>query len=82
MSLVAGRVYSLFYKCVLLIPLGEREVDRGSPQSPVDEWYKGLLSESDAKIMEHSGKMVLLFEILKMAEALNDKVYVFFVFLP
>ncbi len=26
--------------------------------------------------MEHSGKMVLLFEVLRMAEDLDDKVYV------
>ncbi|XP_068186981.1 transcriptional regulator ATRX-like isoform X4 [Antennarius striatus] len=40
-------------------------------------WFKNLLSEEDAKILEHSGKMVLLFEILKMAEELGDKVLVF-----
>uniref|UniRef100_A0A3B4UQ36 DNA helicase n=1 Tax=Seriola dumerili TaxID=41447 RepID=A0A3B4UQ36_SERDU len=40
-------------------------------------WYKSLLSEVDAKILEHSGKMVLLFEILRMAEDLGDKVLVF-----
>lgn len=43
-----------------------------------DGWYKSMLSEEDASIMEHSGKMVLLFEILRMAEELNDKVYVSF----
>uniref|UniRef100_A0A3Q2SQ53 DNA helicase n=1 Tax=Fundulus heteroclitus TaxID=8078 RepID=A0A3Q2SQ53_FUNHE len=46
-------------------------------QSPKQPWYKHLLSESDAKIMEHSGKMVLLFEILQMAEDLDEKVLVF-----
>uniref|UniRef100_UPI0037E772B1 transcriptional regulator ATRX-like n=1 Tax=Semicossyphus pulcher TaxID=241346 RepID=UPI0037E772B1 len=40
-------------------------------------WFKHLVSEQDAKIMEHSGKMVLLFEILRMAEDLGDKVLVF-----
>ncbi|XP_070699395.1 transcriptional regulator ATRX-like [Pempheris klunzingeri] len=40
-------------------------------------WFKNMLSERDAKIMEHSGKMVLLFEILRMAEDLGDKVLVF-----
>ncbi|KAM8965009.1 transcriptional regulator ATRX-like [Sarcophilus harrisii] len=44
--------------------------------SPPD-WYKDFISDSDAKILEHSGKMVLLFEILKMAEELGDKVLVF-----
>ncbi|XP_019719517.1 transcriptional regulator ATRX-like [Hippocampus comes] len=40
-------------------------------------WFKNMLSQHDAKILEHSGKLVLLFEILRMAEALNDKVLVF-----
>uniref|UniRef100_A0AAX7VTY5 DNA helicase n=1 Tax=Astatotilapia calliptera TaxID=8154 RepID=A0AAX7VTY5_ASTCA len=47
------------------------------PPSPDERWYKDLLSERDAKILEHSGKMVLLFEILRMAEELEDKVIVF-----
>ncbi|XP_049895031.1 transcriptional regulator ATRX-like [Epinephelus moara] len=42
-----------------------------------EDWFKNLLSEEDAKILEHSGKMVLLFEILRMAEDLEDKVLVF-----
>jgi len=37
-------------------------------------WYRGLLHPGDATIMQHSGKMVLLFEILRMAEELEDKV--------
>ncbi|KAL3042493.1 hypothetical protein OYC64_020427 [Pagothenia borchgrevinki] len=40
-------------------------------------WFKGMVTEEDAKIMELSGKMVLLFEILRMAEDLGDKVLVF-----
>lgn len=36
------------------------------------------MTEADAKLMEHSGKMVLLFKILRMAEELDEKVYVFF----
>ncbi|KAM6983495.1 transcriptional regulator ATRX-like [Tautogolabrus adspersus] len=40
-------------------------------------WFRSLLSEQDVKIMEHSGKMLLLFEILRMAEDLEDKVLVF-----
>lgn len=38
-------------------------------------WFKSYLTEADKKVMEHSGKMVLLFQILKMAEELDDKVY-------
>ncbi|XP_068572457.1 transcriptional regulator ATRX-like isoform X2 [Cebidichthys violaceus] len=41
------------------------------------DWFKNLVSEEDAKIMEHSGKMVLLFQILRMAEEVDDKVLVF-----
>ncbi|XP_061156285.1 transcriptional regulator ATRX-like isoform X2 [Syngnathus typhle] len=40
-------------------------------------WFKNMLSQNDAEILEHSGKLVLLFEILKMSEALNDKVLLF-----
>lgn len=32
------------------------------------------MTEADAEILEHSGKMVLLFEILRMAEEVGDKV--------
>ncbi|TKS83503.1 Transcriptional regulator ATRX [Collichthys lucidus] len=42
-----------------------------------EDWFKDQLSDQDAKILEHSGKLVLLLEILKMAEDLNDKVLVF-----
>lgn len=48
------------------------------PEVPGEGWYKDMLCEGDAKILEHSGKMVLLFEILRMAEELGDKVYVCF----
>lgn len=47
------------------------------PDSPSVDWFKDLLSDTDASILEHSGKMVLLFEILRMAEELGDKVLVF-----
>ncbi|XP_053703728.1 transcriptional regulator ATRX-like isoform X3 [Synchiropus splendidus] len=40
-------------------------------------WFKHLLSSTDAQVLEHSGKMVLLFKVLKMAEDINDKVLVF-----
>lgn len=43
------------------------------PDSPAADWYKSMLSDSDATILGHSGKMVLLFEILRMAEELDDK---------
>ncbi|KAJ3588825.1 hypothetical protein NHX12_009679 [Muraenolepis orangiensis] len=48
------------------------------PGSPSTEgWYRHLLAPGDASVLEHSGKMVLLFEILRMAEELGDKVLVF-----
>ncbi|KAM7397771.1 hypothetical protein PAMA_005884 [Pampus argenteus] len=47
------------------------------PQTAGDSWFKNLLSQKDATVLEHSAKMVLLFEILKMAEAVEDKVLVF-----
>ncbi|XP_077401989.1 transcriptional regulator ATRX-like [Vanacampus margaritifer] len=45
--------------------------------SKVPCWFKSMLSQHDADILEHSGKLMLLLEILRMAEALNDKVLVF-----
>ncbi|KAG7223296.1 hypothetical protein INR49_015652 [Caranx melampygus] len=57
---------------------GENTAISSKAQGTADDgWYKSMLSEEDASIMEHSGKMVLLFEILRMAEELNDKVLVF-----
>lgn len=41
-------------------------------------WFRNLLTEADGKIMEHSGKMVLLFKILRLAVELKEKVYVSF----
>lgn len=63
---------------LLFLFVGEKTASSSQSQSPTQPWYKQMLSESDAKIMEHSGKMVLLFEILRMAEDLDDKVYVSF----
>ncbi|XP_067327785.1 transcriptional regulator ATRX [Anolis sagrei] len=48
-----------------------------NPGSPAPDWYKDFVTEADAEVLEHSGKMVLLFEILRMAEELGDKVLVF-----
>nr|XP_020836425.1 transcriptional regulator ATRX-like [Phascolarctos cinereus] len=48
-----------------------------NPGGTSPRWYKDFITDSDAKVLEHSGKMVLLFEILKMAEELGDKVLVF-----
>ncbi|XP_028323340.1 transcriptional regulator ATRX-like isoform X2 [Gouania willdenowi] len=53
---------------------GEKETPARSPD---ESWFKSMLTESDATTVEHSGKMVLLFEILRMAEDAGDKVLVF-----
>ncbi|KAI2657276.1 Transcriptional regulator ATRX [Labeo rohita] len=47
------------------------------PGSPSPDWYKEFVTEPDSEVLEHSGKMVLLFEILRMAEEVEDKVLVF-----
>ncbi|XP_032389041.1 transcriptional regulator ATRX isoform X2 [Etheostoma spectabile] len=57
--------------------VGQKATISSKSQSLDEGWFKNLLTEEDAKILEHSGKMVLLFEILRMAEDLNDKVLVF-----
>ncbi|KAM3869276.1 transcriptional regulator ATRX-like [Diretmus argenteus] len=61
------------------LPAAEAEKASTSsrPDSTAEDWYKNLLSEGDANILDHSNKMVLLFEILRMAEDLEDKVLVF-----
>ncbi|KAK2849279.1 hypothetical protein Q5P01_009113 [Channa striata] len=47
------------------------------PGSPTADWHKEFVTEADAEILEHSGKMVILFEILRMAEEVDEKVLVF-----
>ncbi|XP_060783490.1 transcriptional regulator ATRX isoform X2 [Neoarius graeffei] len=58
-------------------PVEEVRPSNSAPGSPSPDWYKEFVSESDAEVLEHSGKMVLLFEILRMAEDVEDKVLVF-----
>lgn len=45
-----------------------------TPGSHTPDWHKGFVTEADAEILEHSGKITLLFEILRMAEEAEDKV--------
>ncbi|KAM9788539.1 LOW QUALITY PROTEIN: transcriptional regulator ATRX-like [Neosynchiropus ocellatus] len=52
-------------------------VSRSSTPQLDKDWFKRLLTSDDARVLEHSGKMVLLFKVLKMAEDINDKVLVF-----
>ncbi|XP_036435918.1 transcriptional regulator ATRX-like isoform X1 [Colossoma macropomum] len=54
----------------------EEEVPSMFSGPPVG-WYREFVSDADAAILEHSGKLVLLMEILHLAEQLQNKVLVF-----
>ncbi|KAM7417838.1 hypothetical protein PAMA_017471 [Pampus argenteus] len=58
-------------------PVEEPQPTGSAPGSPTHDWHKEFVAEADAEILEHSGKMVLLFEILRMAEEVEEKVLVF-----
>ncbi|KAF4105299.1 hypothetical protein G5714_014630 [Onychostoma macrolepis] len=58
-------------------PVEEVRVSNSSPGSVLPDWYKEFVTEPDSEVLEHSGKMVLLFEILRMAEEVEEKVLVF-----
>lgn len=45
-----------------------------SPGSPTADWHREFVTEADAEILEHSGKIMILFEVLRMAEEVDDKV--------
>ncbi|XP_013890149.1 transcriptional regulator ATRX [Austrofundulus limnaeus] len=54
------------------------EPQDSTPASPRSaDWHKEFVADADAEILEHSGKMMLLFEVLRMAEEVEDKVLVF-----
>ncbi|XP_041807750.1 transcriptional regulator ATRX-like isoform X2 [Chelmon rostratus] len=75
----AAAVVELSKAATAALPEVEGETGAASwrPQGLDEDWFKNLLSDGDSRILEHSGKMVLLFEILRMAEDLKDKVLVF-----
>uniref|UniRef100_A0A8D2ZVT7 DNA helicase n=1 Tax=Scophthalmus maximus TaxID=52904 RepID=A0A8D2ZVT7_SCOMX len=58
-------------------PVEEPRPSGSAPGSPTADWHREFVVEADAEILEHSGKMTLLFEILRMAEEVEDKVLVF-----
>ncbi|KAM4586706.1 transcriptional regulator ATRX [Fundulus diaphanus] len=59
-------------------PVEETWAASSAPGSPCSaDWYKEFVTEADAEVLEHSGKITLLFEILRMAEEVEDKVLVF-----
>ena len=51
------------------------DLDPG-PQAVSDEWWAEYVKEEDQNKMEHSGKLILLFDILRMCEEIGDKVWV------
>ncbi|XP_061901833.1 transcriptional regulator ATRX isoform X1 [Entelurus aequoreus] len=55
----------------------ERQPSGSAPGSPTADWHKEFVTEADAEILAHSGKLMVLFEILRMAEEVDDKVLVF-----
>lgn len=63
----------------VFVSLPARDSAPASPRSA--DWHKEFVTEADAEILEHSGKMMLLFEVLRMAEEVEDKVYVFLFFM-
>uniref|UniRef100_A0A8D0A6A5 DNA helicase n=1 Tax=Sander lucioperca TaxID=283035 RepID=A0A8D0A6A5_SANLU len=58
-------------------PVEEARPTSSAPGSPNPDWHRDFVTDADAEILEHSGKMLLLFEILRMAEEVDEKVLVF-----
>ncbi|XP_051513971.1 transcriptional regulator ATRX-like isoform X1 [Myxocyprinus asiaticus] len=54
-----------------------RPTSSSGPGSPPPDWYKEFVTEADSEVLEHSAKILLLFEVLRMAEAVEEKVLVF-----
>ncbi|XP_069027436.1 transcriptional regulator ATRX [Embiotoca jacksoni] len=55
----------------------EPRASSSAPGSPGADWHRDFVTDADAEILEHSSKIMLLFEILRMAEEIDDKVLVF-----
>lgn len=58
-------------------PVEEAPTPGSENSAPSPDWHKEFVKDTDSEILGHSGKMVLLFEILRMAEEVDDKVLVF-----
>ena len=59
---------------LLYVSMTESEKKSGEDDPVSSEWWAEHLSEGDKYNLEVSGKMVLLYEILKMSENIGDKV--------
>jgi len=55
---------------------GESSNDDVMARHHVDQWWTKLIKEEDRTCLEHSGKLVLLFDVLTLAQELGDKVSV------
>ncbi|KAG7517217.1 transcriptional regulator ATRX [Solea senegalensis] len=58
-------------------PVEEPRTTSSAPGSPCADWHRDFVTDADAEILEHSGKISLLFEIMRMAEEVEEKVLVF-----
>lgn len=59
--------------CEEIVYTGESDEDVG-PQPVSSEWWAEYVKPEDEEKIELSGKLVLLFEILRMSEEIGDKV--------
>ncbi|XP_052283753.1 transcriptional regulator ATRX-like [Dreissena polymorpha] len=57
--------------------MDEADMGYGGPKELTSEWWAEFVKEEDKYKLELSGKLKLLFEILKMSEDIGDKVLVF-----
>lgn len=70
--------FSMFGECTCTLSswywfTGDTEEDPG-PQPVSMEWWAEFVKPEDEEKIELSGKLVLLFEILRMSEEIGDKV--------
>ena len=63
--------------CWLCVSGGADSSDDVAARRHVDQWWNNMLTEDDRTCLELSGKLVLLFNILALAQQMGDKVSVF-----
>ena len=54
--------------------MDDADMGYGGPRELTSEWWAEFVKEDDEYKLELSGKLKLLFEILKMCEDIGDKV--------